>query len=181
MRTADGAEHALDVLILATGFKVFDGENMPPYPVRGTGGVDLAEWWDENRFQAYEGVSVPGFPNLFTILGPYGYNGSSYFQLIETRSRHIVRCLRRARERDATLVDVTREANDRYFAEMLARRKNQIFWQDTCATANSYYFDRHGDVPFRAATSVEVAWRSARFDLDDYRFERADVPALAGT
>ena len=72
-----GGEHEAEVLILATGFKVFEKGNMPPYPVRGKGGVDLSEWWDENRFQAYEGVSVPGFPNMFMILGPYGFNGSA--------------------------------------------------------------------------------------------------------
>jgi cation diffusion facilitator CzcD-associated flavoprotein CzcO len=173
VRTADGAEHALDVLILATGFRVFESGNMPPYPVRGAGGVDLEEWWDANRFQAYEGVSVPGFPNLFSILGPYGFNGSSYFHLIETQSRHIVRCLKRARRSGATRVEVTPEANERYWRKMLARRHNQIFFQDSCSAANSYYFDRHGDVPFRASPSLETSWRSARFDLDDYSFEAA--------
>jgi cation diffusion facilitator CzcD-associated flavoprotein CzcO len=173
VRTVDGTDHPLDVLILATGFRVFESGNMPPYPVRGAGGVDLEEWWDANRFQAYEGVSVPGFPNLFAILGPYGYNGSSYFHLIETQSRHIVRCLRRARRTGATRVEVTAEANERYWKQMLGRRHNQIFFQDSCAASNSYYFDRHGDVPFRAATSLETSWRSARFDLDDYRFEAA--------
>ena len=177
IRVADGTEHDVDVLVLATGFKVFDPGNMPPFPVRGRDGLDLEEWWDENRYQAYEGVSVPGFPNMFSILGPYGYNGSSYFQLIETQSRHIVRCLKRARRSGATSVEVTREANDRYFEEVLSRRHNQVFWQDGCKAANSYYFDRHGDVPFRPATSLETHWRSARFDLDDYRFERAPVPA----
>jgi cation diffusion facilitator CzcD-associated flavoprotein CzcO len=170
VRVAGGAEHPLDVLVLATGFKVFESGNMPPFPIRGNGGVDLEEWWDANRFQAYEGVSVPGFPNMFSILGPYGYNGSSYFHLIETQARHIVRCLRRARRTGSTLVEVTPQANERYFESMLARRHNQIFFQDTCAAANSYYFDRHGDVPFRASTSLETSWRSARFDLDDYRF-----------
>jgi hypothetical protein len=53
---------------------------------------------------------------------------------------------------------------------MLARRGRQVFFQDRCATANSYYFDSHGDVPFRSSTTLEVAWHSARFDLDDYRF-----------
>jgi cation diffusion facilitator CzcD-associated flavoprotein CzcO len=171
VRLTDGSEHAVDVLVLATGFKVFESGNMPPFPIRGREGVDLERWWDENRYQAYEGVSVPGFPNLFSILGPYGYNGSSYFHLIETQARHIVRCLRRARRTGSTLVEVTPEANDRYFAAMLARRHNQIFFQDSCAAANSYYFDRHGDVPFRPSTSLETSWRSARFDLDDYRFE----------
>ncbi len=54
------------------------------------------------------------------MFGPYGYNGSSYFNLIETQSRHIVRCLRHARDSGATAIEVTREANDRYFAEMLS-------------------------------------------------------------
>ncbi len=170
VRTVDGNEHGVDVLILATGFQVFDRGNMPAFTVHGSDGVELAQWWDENRFQAYEGVSVPGFPNMFMILGPYGFNGASYFTLIESQSRHIVRCLRRARSTGSTSVEVTREANRRYFETMLSRRDRQVFFQDSCATANSYYFDSHGDVPFRSATTPEVAWRSAHFNLDDYRF-----------
>ena len=53
---------------------------------------------------------------------------------------------------------------------MLARRGNQVFFQGTCANSNSYYFDAHGDVPFRPSLTLEAAWRSARFDLDDYAF-----------
>ena len=160
------------MLVLATGFKIFDPGNFPKYPVAGRDGVDLEQWWDENRYQAYEGVSVPGFPNYFTMFGPYGFNGSSYFNLVETQAHHIVRCLAHARERGATAVEVSREANDRYFAEMLRRRGRQVFWQDSCSLANSYYFDRHGDVPLRPATTVETMWRSRRFPLDDYRFEQ---------
>ena len=59
-------------------------------------------WWDENRMQANEGVSVPGFPNFFHIIGPYGFNGSSFFLLIETQMRHINRCLKRARQTGST-------------------------------------------------------------------------------
>lgn len=69
---------------------------MPTYSLRGIDGLDQAKWWDENRLQAYEGVSVPGFPNHFSIFGPYGYNGSSYFALIEAQTGHIVRCLNHA-------------------------------------------------------------------------------------
>ena len=153
-----------------TGFKVFDSGNMPAFAMRGVGGVSLERWWDANRLQAYEGVSVPGFPNSFSILGPYGFNGQSYFGLIETQMRHIVRCLKRARREGATRVEITPEANRRYFEKVLARRGNQVFFQGSCANANSYYFDKHGDVPFRPSLTLEAAWRSARFDLDDYAF-----------
>ena len=171
LRTADGVDHPVDVLVLATGYKVFDKGNIPPFPVHGLDGVELGEWWDENRFQAYEGVSVPGFPNWFAITGPYGFNGQSYFGLIETQMRHIVRCLSRARDERATRVEITPAANRRYFESVLARRENQVFFRGTCAGANSYYFDKHGDVPFRPSLTLEAAWRSARFDLDDYAFD----------
>lgn len=170
VRTADGVEHEVDVLILATGFKVFEKGNMPPVPVSGADGVDLETWWDENRFQAYQGVSIPGFPNLFMMLGPYGYNGSSYFNLIETQSRHIVRALREARRRRSTRVEVTAAANDAYFRRMLGRRPRQVFFRDACSTANSYYFDVHGDVPLRPALTLETKWEAARYDLDDYTY-----------
>jgi len=168
IRTTE-AEHELDVLVLATGFKVLE----QIFPVYGLEGVELDAWWDENRMQAYEGVSVPGFPNFFHIIGPYGFNGASFFLLIETQMRHITRCLKRARQTGATRVEVTPEANERYWKQMLSRRDNQIFFRGTCGGANSYYFDRHGDVPFRASPSLETIWRSARFSLDDYRFEAA--------
>ncbi len=162
------------MLVLATGFKVFDPGNFPKYPMKGRGGKDLETFWRENRFQAYEGVSVPDFPNYFMVMGPYGYNGSSYFNLVETQSRHIVRALSHARERGATLIEVSEEANDRYFAEMLRRRKRQIFWQESCGGANSYYFDDHGDVPLRPVPTIETMWRARRYPLDDYRYERLE-------
>lgn len=167
--TVDGRAHEVDVLILATGFKVMDTDSIP-FPITGVGGVSLVDYWETNRLQAYEGVSVPGFPNLFTVFGPYGYVGSSYFALIEAQTHHIVRCLREARHRGATRVEVRPEANDRFFAEMMRKRHRQIFWQDSCALANSYYFDKNGDVPLRPDTTVQAYLRSRRFPLDDYRF-----------
>jgi cation diffusion facilitator CzcD-associated flavoprotein CzcO len=168
--TSDGEIHEIDVLVLATGFKVMDTDSVPTFAVTGSGGRSLSAFWDEHRLQAYEGVSIPGFPNLFSVFGPYGYVGSSYFALIEAQTHHIVRCLKRARRDGATRVEVTEEANDRYFAEMMRRRHRQVFWQDSCRQANSYYFDKNGDVPLRPTTTVEAYWRSRRFDLDDYRF-----------
>ena len=34
-------------------------------------GRDLGKWWRSTRFQAYQGVTVPYFPNLISLAGPY--------------------------------------------------------------------------------------------------------------
>ena len=170
--TTDGATRDFDVLILATGFKVMDVDSLPTFPVSTADGRSLAKFWSEQRLQAYEGVSIPGFPNFFTVMGPYGYVGSSYFALIETQTHHIVRCLKQASNEAASRVEVSQEANDRFFAEMMRKRHRQIFWQDSCALANSYYFDKNGDVPLRPTTTAEAYWRSRRFPIDDYEFTR---------
>ncbi len=167
--TVEGELRKVDVLILATGFKVMDVDTLT-YGIIGRAGLSLSRFWEDNRLQAYEGVSIPGFPNFFTVCGPYGYVGNSFFGLIETQTHHIVRCLKRAERKGAKRVEVTEAANARYFDEMMRKRHTQIFWQDSCKLANSYYFDSHGDVPLRRATTLETIWRSKRFPLDDYRF-----------
>lgn len=168
--TADGTTHELDVLILATGFKIASPDANPTYELIGNSGRRLADWWDTNRLQAYEGVSVPGFPNHFSVYGPYGYNGSSYFNLIEAQTAHIVRCLTHARDTHSNYVEVTADANARFFEDMLSRRYRQIFWQTGCQNSNSYYFDKHGDVPIRPTTTWHTARRAKRFPLNDYLF-----------
>jgi cyclohexanone monooxygenase len=168
LATVDGENHEVDVLILATGFQGW--RDVLTYPVNGPGCRSLSRFWDDHRRQAYEGVSIPGFPNFFTVFGPYGFVGSSYFALIESQTHHIVRCMKQARRRHASRIEVSQEANDRYFAEMMRKRHRQIFWQDSCKLANSYYFDDNGDVPLRPASTVEAYWRSRRFPLADYRF-----------
>ncbi|WP_181697835.1 NAD(P)/FAD-dependent oxidoreductase [Nocardia sp. GTS18] len=170
IRTTDGTEHELDVLILATGFKVTDKDALPSYQLISGDGVDLAEHWAERRFHTYQGVATAGFPNFFTVYGPYGYNGASFFTLVENSAAHIVRVLDEARRRAASSAQVTESAQSQYMAAILARRPLQVFSNPTCANANSYYFTKQGDVPLRASTTVEAAWKSRRFPLTHYKF-----------
>ncbi|MGW1071751.1 flavin-containing monooxygenase [Streptomyces sp. NPDC002537] len=172
IRTADGAEHELDVLVLATGFHVL--ENLPPFPMHGSGGRELREFWRTERFQAYEGSSVKGFPNLWFIVGPYSFTGGSWFGAIDYQVTHALRVIKEARRRRATEAVIRPEKHDESFRTMLRRQRNTIFANDRCGGANSYYFDGHGDAPaVRPATTYESAWRARHFDLDDYRYDRA--------
>jgi cation diffusion facilitator CzcD-associated flavoprotein CzcO len=174
IRTADGRNHVVDAIILATGFKVFERGNTPPFDVVGRGAVELGQYWDEHRYQAYQGATVPGFPNFFLVLGPYSTTGSSWFSMVEAQTTHAVRCLSEARRRRAPTIEIRRDAHDAFFRATLRRQRNTVLFNNDCANANSYYFDRHGDAPFmRPASGLELWWHSRHFDLAHYSFSGA--------
>jgi cation diffusion facilitator CzcD-associated flavoprotein CzcO len=171
LRTAEG-ERGLDAIILATGFYLASApENYVRRPVHGRDGFDLATHYRENRLKAYESISMPGLPNHFMIFGPYGWTGASWHVLVQSASRHIVRVITEARRRGATEVEVTPEATERYHEFVQKRMVKSLFYGSSCATANSYYFDHHGDTPYLRPTSGRQAHRASRtFPLEDYRF-----------
>jgi cation diffusion facilitator CzcD-associated flavoprotein CzcO len=68
VRTADGRLHELDVLILATGFRAHD--YMRPIQIVGEHGVELDDVWAGGPY-GYRTLAIPGFPNLFMIMGPH--------------------------------------------------------------------------------------------------------------
>lgn len=78
VRMKDGTFHELDVLALATGFKV--DQFVRPMTVRGVDGLDLEDLWAEGP-RAHYAVTVPGFPNLCLLNGPTGPVGN--FSLID--------------------------------------------------------------------------------------------------
>jgi len=169
--TKDGKSRPIDVLILATGYAVFEKGNLPSYEVIGRTGQDLGEFWEKERYQAYESVSIPNYPNFFGVLGPYSFIGTSYFKTVEGNTTHAVRCIKEARQRNATCVEVRQDVHDKFFKDTLKRQQNTIFMNHNCGLANSYYFDVHGDAPMlRPSTSIESLWRAKHFPLDNYRY-----------
>ncbi len=90
--TADGTKTQIDTLVLATGFNLWD-TNFPAFEIIGRDGKDLGKFWRDQQFQAYEGVTVPGFPNFISLNSPYSYSGLSYFTTIESQMRHMKRLL----------------------------------------------------------------------------------------
>jgi len=68
VRLENGSEIALDAVVFATGFDAMTGALLA-VDIRGRGGLALKEKW-KNGAKNYLGVTVAGFPNLFTITGP---------------------------------------------------------------------------------------------------------------
>jgi cation diffusion facilitator CzcD-associated flavoprotein CzcO len=61
-------EHALDIIVFATGFDAMTGPLLG-IDIRGRHGMGLREAWAAGP-RTYLGLQVPGFPNLFTVTGP---------------------------------------------------------------------------------------------------------------
>lgn len=161
--TADGGERPFDAVICATGYQPFEKDALPTYPVHGRGGVGLADYWDANRYQAFRGFAVTGFPNYFMIFGPYAIASTSYIVMVEIQVRKILRCLQEARNKQANYVEVLAEAQATDWADTLRKKKTAVWAVANCGNSNTFYIDRFGDTPgFRPAYHPGEWWRAHR-------------------
>ena len=87
IRTADGREHDVDLLILATGFHAHN--YMRPMNLRGRDGLDIDDAWAKGP-RAYRMTAIPGFPNFFTVLGPNSPTGSISLQYSSELTAHYI-------------------------------------------------------------------------------------------
>lgn len=168
--TADGTEHKVDALVCATGFKVADRDNLPPFPLRGRNGVDLGGWWEDNGLQAYQGVTVPNFPNLFILIGPYGFPAGSYIAMLECTARHSARAIAEGRRRGGTAVEIKAEPNADYYALCKKRNEGAMWTGEPCAGSNTYYVDYQGNPALRQSTQYGMWKGNKHFPLDDYSY-----------
>ena len=158
----------VDVLVLATGFDMWDA-NFPAIRIVGRDGKDLGQWWRSTRFQAYQGIAVPGFPNLLSLASPYSYSGLSFFTTIEGQMKHMDRLLTEVRRRDARTFEVTDPANEEFLGWVTERLGDSVFALGSCATARSYYFNQHGEAALlRPTSTINTHQEAQSFPLDDY-------------
>ncbi len=110
VRTTEG-EYEVDVIIFATGFDALTGALLA-IDIRGRDGVTLTEAWG-NGPQAYLGLMVAGFPNLFTVTGPGSPSVlSNVVVSIEQHVEWIADCITTLRERGIDRIEATQEAQD---------------------------------------------------------------------
>jgi len=141
--TANGELHPADVIVVSTGFKVT--EMAARLNITGRGGKNLAEAWADENPTAYLGLTVPDFPNFFTMLGPNtgpAHGGSVIFQA-ECQSRYITACLVEMIEHRIAAIDVNAEALDDWIGKV-DREHEQMIW--THPGMSTYYRNRHGRV-----------------------------------
>ena len=134
----DGRLHELDVLVLATGFRV--DRFLRPIEVIGRGGVTLDSVWAK-RPSAYLAVSIPDFPNLFMLNGPNGPVGNfSLIEVAELQFAYILQLIERLRSGEYREVSATRDAMEAHEAARVEAAKNTV-WVTGC---RSWYLDDRG-------------------------------------
>jgi cation diffusion facilitator CzcD-associated flavoprotein CzcO len=166
----EGVEREVDAIVFGTGFHVTD----PPVAeqVRGRDGRLLSEVWQGSP-RAYLGTAVPGFPNLFLLLGPNTGSGhTSMVFMIEAQIEHVLGAVKAMVRRSARTVEVSRGAYETYNREVDGRMGGTV-WETGCS---SFYIDATGR---NGVIWPDWSWRFRRravnFDPGAYEFAAAPV------
>lgn len=166
----DAGKVSVDTLVLATGFDLWD-TNFPAIEVIGRDGVNLGKWWREKRFQAYEGITVPKFPNFLSLNSPYSYSGLSYFTTIEGQMKHMARLFGELDRSHTDTFEVTEEANARFLDDVTERLGSSVFYNGDCASSRSYYYNKAGEAALLRPKSTSATMREmGSFPLADYTY-----------
>jgi cation diffusion facilitator CzcD-associated flavoprotein CzcO len=136
--TDDGCEREVDVLIYGTGFAATDF--LAPMHITGLNGLDLNQAWRDGA-EAYKGISVSGFPNLFLLYGPNTNLGhSSILYMLESQFAYVLDGLQTLQRNKLRYIDVKPQVQQR-FNQHLQQAVDQSIWAQGC---NSWYKNAAG-------------------------------------
>jgi cyclohexanone monooxygenase len=164
---SDGTKTQIDTLVLATGFDQWDA-NLPAIEIVGRDGRNLGKCWRDEGFHAYQGVSIPRFPNYLSLASPYATCGLSFFSSIEYQMRHMDRLFGELRRRNATTFEATEEANARFRNRMTRLLDKTVLGRGDCARARSYFFGPNGETLLRLTSPDTTIREQSHFPLSDY-------------
>lgn len=161
--TTDGRERPVDVLVCATGFDTV--QLLSSVQVTGLGGQTLRQAWSQGP-QAYHGISVAGFPNLFLMLGPNTATGhTSTLLYIEPEVRHAITCMQRVRQAGQRWIAVRPEVMTEH-NRALQQRLGGSVW----AQCRSWYRMEGGKIvalfPGFTAEYVRAVWPPRAADYE---------------
>jgi cyclohexanone monooxygenase len=130
---AGGKEYEFDVIVFATGFDAMTGA-LKALNLKGRGGRKLDQMWTDGP-RTYLGLSIAGFPNLFTITGPQSPSVLSNMPVsIEQHVEWITECIDNMRETGKTIIEATPEAQEDWVAHV-----NEVVNATLMPRANSWY------------------------------------------
>jgi 4-hydroxyacetophenone monooxygenase len=171
IKTVDGNEIEYDLIILGAGFKT--SQYLWPVDYTGTQGMTLTKAWAKDGARSYLGMTMPHYPNLFTLYGPnHQPRGGSLYSYAEMWARYAVASIVGMIERGANSMEVKHDVFDAYQAK-LDQGNKKIIWE---SEGSSYYVNEHG------RQAVNMPWTTAEYhpmiikpNFDDYDFTYEEV------
>lgn len=155
IRTADGEEHAVDTIIFGTGFRA--NEYLTAVDFYGRDGRRLHDDWRDGA-EAYLGLTVSGYPNLFMLYGPNTNGVNSVIFMHEAQVNYIMSVLRTMKRRRVRSLDVRRSVMDRYNREIQAAMAATV-WTAGCT---NYFRTAGGKVVTQLPYSGGRYWLRTR-------------------
>ena len=132
IRTA-AQEYKFDAIVYAIGFDAMTGA-LDKVDIRGRKGMKLKEKWAHGP-KTYLGLSIAGFPNLFTVTGPGSPSVlSNMAPTIEQHVDWIARALSDLAARRKATMEATQEAEDAWVAHV-----NEVANMTLYPKAKSWY------------------------------------------
>ncbi|MCG3753997.1 NAD(P)/FAD-dependent oxidoreductase [Amycolatopsis sp. Poz14] len=166
VRTDDGRAHEVDVVVFATGFQ--SRKMLATLELTGRDGTTLRDAWGDDDADAYLGIAVPNFPNLFIVGGPQttpAHGGSAIF-LAECAANYAVQTIMRMAEDGLEAVEVRPEAAADYSARVDAEHE-QLVWTHPGTT--NWYRNARGRVVNALPWRGVDYWAMTRYpDFGDY-------------
>jgi cation diffusion facilitator CzcD-associated flavoprotein CzcO/acetyl esterase/lipase len=162
--TRDGVERPLDTLVCATGFDTV--HLLSSLRIAGLGGVTLADAWRDGP-EAFHGITVAGFPNLFMMLGPNtGTGHTSTLLYIEPEVRYAMACMERVRLGGHRWIALRPEVQQAHNARLQARLDGSVW-----TACRSWYRMANGRiVALWPGFTAEYVRAIERPSFDDYVF-----------
>ncbi|MCY3557726.1 MAG: NAD(P)/FAD-dependent oxidoreductase [Chloroflexi bacterium] len=133
LRTSDGQEYEVDVIVFATGYDAMTGTFLK-MDIRGSNGAQLRDKWSDGP-RTYLGLAAASFPNMFMITGPGSPSVLSNMPVsIEQHVEWISDFIEYLREHDVDVVDAEQQAEDEWVDHV-----NEIAEQTMYMLADSWY------------------------------------------
>ena len=171
--TADGRVRAADVLIYGTGFAA--AEFLAPMLVTGPGGRRLPDAWDGGA-QAYLGITVSGFPNLFLLYGPNtNLGGNSIIYMLEGQIGYTLAALQATAAERLAWIDARPEVQDAFNSWVQSASRTSV-WESGC---HNWYTTAGRNTSNWPDHTFRYRHRVRHFHLADYRV-MPERPAAAG-
>ncbi|WP_300425094.1 NAD(P)/FAD-dependent oxidoreductase [uncultured Thalassolituus sp.] len=131
IRTCDGKEREIDAIIYGTGFAATDF--LAPMDITGLNGLSLKQAWRDGA-EAYLGLAVTSFPNMFMLYGPntnLGHNSIVY--MLESQINFILDAVRKIQSNGLRSLDLRKNVQDAFNQEVQERMKSTV-WAQGCTS-----------------------------------------------